>query len=528
MKFTFNMLLGHIGASAKVIAAHKSVSERGFSKIRVVVGEMASFDGCEDTLYVADAVSINHADLRSKSPCNLCLCTNSYNAIREIVADLPESTSWIAAKYGSASLLSNELLDWAEGIVLWEQRASLTVAHGGSMQELLDDSTATIGLPIAVCGPLFSDYVFTQTLRADDPFFEELSREGSLSAQSVKRLEKLNVFGSAALDRNVKVFEPNELIRSWHMNRHFHANGKQAFFATAWCLDGKPSPATIELFDKLAQFAYQLYQAAQHEEVGNFARQERALHDLLCGDEPTREEVGETFLKLGLSQEGLWQVAVVQLDDSSSIPQAYHAYTFRNRNERTLSCVVGSEIVALLPAGGTSEATLSELESLADQQHGNLGVSSHMSDLSEVQAAHKQALFAIRMGSYISEERVLERVLGIEKDYPALSFRFDDYLLHELLDHYPLGARGINPGKKPVYELVTYDRANGTQKAKFLYTYMECNGATGETAKHMGIHRNSVGYQVKSIESILGVDLHDLDFLCHARMAFASMEVFGL
>ena len=82
MKFTFNMLLGHIDASAKVIAAHKSVSERGFSKIRVVVGEMASFDGCEDTLYVADAVSINHADLRSKSPCNLCLCTNSYNAIR--------------------------------------------------------------------------------------------------------------------------------------------------------------------------------------------------------------------------------------------------------------------------------------------------------------------------------------------------------------------------------------------------------------------------------------------------------------
>lgn len=65
------------------------------------------------------------------------------------------------------------------------------------------------------------------------------------------------------------------------------------------------------------------------------------------------------------------------------------------------------------------------------------------------------------------------------------------------------------------------------RKAKFLYAFMEYNGGAGETARHMGIHRNSVGYQVKSIESILRVDLHDLGFLCHARIAFASMEALG-
>lgn len=527
MRLNFNMLLGHIGSNCDVIAAHKGVEETGFSRIRLAADGGSGFAANEDALLIADATSLAALVESGCEPSYTCVCTDTFGSIESLVAKLPESASWVAVSADNPSRLMNGLLDWAESIALWEQRASLTVAHGGGMQELLDDSVGTVGLPVAVCGPLYDDYVFTSGLAADDPFFAEISGSGSLSAESVRRLEEVSVFGSYAQDRAVKVFGPNDQMRMWHMNRHFRAGGRQVFFATAWCPDGKPDPGTVDLFDRLAQFAYQLYKSKQGGEVGSLGQREQALHGLLIGDEPTREEVGETFLKLGIDEKGLWQVAVVKLGDSESVPKAYHAYSLQKRGERTLACVLGDEIVTLLPADGTCGKALGELERLAERQRGKLGISSKISDLVEVQTARKQALFAIRMGSRVSQERILKRMLGIEKDYPQVAFRFDDYLLHELLDHYPLGVRGINPGKKPIYDLVAYDQANGTQKAKFLYTYMKCNGGTGETAKRMGIHRNSVGYQVKSIESILGVDMRDLGFLCHARLAFASIEALG-
>ena len=527
MRFSFNMLLGRIGSTCDVVAAHKANEEIGFSRIRLAGDGGSGLAAEEDVLLIADAASLSLIAAGNCSLPYICICTDVFERIESLVAELPESTSWVAVASENPTQLANGLLDWAESIALWEQRARLTVAYGGDMQELLDDSVSAVGLPIAVCGPLYADYVFTQTLTADDPFFDEISKNGSLSAGSVRKLEEMGVFGNAARDRSAKVFEPNELIRSWHMSRHFRSGGKQVFFVTAWCPEGKPNPGTVELFDKLAQFSYQLYRSKQREGVSSFGQREQALHDLLAGDEPTRETIDETFLKLGISREGLWQVALVKLGDSDDIPKAYHAYLLQRHGERTLAGILDDEIVALLPDDGTCEKALGELERFAERRQGKLGVSSKISDLAEIQSARKQAQFAIRMGSRVSQERVLERMLGIEKDYPSTVFRFDDYLFHELLDHYPLSARGINPGKKPVYELAAYDQANGTQKAKFLYTYMACNGGTGETAKRMGIHRNSVGYQVKSIESILGVDLHDLDFLCHARMAFASIEVLG-
>lgn len=499
----------------------------GFSKLRLFIDRNDSCEEAADSLYVLQDTSLERLVRLSSAPSYLCICTTSYESIAATMAHLPKTTSWIAVESDSLSQIVNDLLDWADLLIRWEQRCSLTVAHGGSLHELLEESSDAVGLPVAVCGPLYSDYVHTQKLRAADPFFEEIERNGSLSADSVRKLEDLQVFGTAPQDRNVKLFEPNEHIQCWHMNRHFRSNGRRVFFATAWCPDGKPDPGAVELFDMLAQFAYQLYQANQLEKSGTFSQQSQALYELLCGEQPTQELVSDMFLKLGVSSDGVWQLAVVKLSESDSITKAYHASRFRKHTERALTCVIGNEIVALLPVDQSTDEALAELKLFAEQQGARLGVSSRINDLSEVQTAHKQALFAIRMGSRVSEKRVLQRKLGIDKEYPSTLFYFDDYLFHELLDHYPLGAVGINPGKRPIDDLVEYDRENDTQKARFLYTYMACNGVTGETARRMGIHRNSVGYQIRSIESILGVDVHDLDFLCHARMAFASMEVFG-
>lgn len=529
MKFTFNMLLGHIDENYEVIVSHTSVQESGFTKIRLIADDAMIFSDDDSTLYVADFSSLNLDIPRKCMPSYLCICTDSLNEAHEALAKIPETASWVAVKSDSATILLNDLLDWSDRMTRWNQRARLIVARGESMQELLDDSETTIGLPIAVCGPLFDDFVFTKTLSADDPFFNEFSHSGSLSSKSVRKLEEMNVFGNAVQDRRVKVFEPNETIRSWHMNRCFRSNGEQVFFVTAWCLRGEPSPGTIELFDMLAQFAYQLHrsQSNRHNDAIIAGQREQALHDLLSDGNLTQETIDETFLKIGVSKEGLWRIAVVKFDGIGDVPKVFHAYSLQKQDRRSLACVLGDEIVALLPAENACAESLDSVKHFANQHHGKLGISSTIDDLIEVQIAHKQALFAIRIGTHVSQERILEHLCGIEKDYPSNVFFFDDYLFHELIDHQPLGAHGVNLSKKPIYDLVAYDQKHDTQKVRFLYTYMECNGSTGAIARRMGIHRNSVGYQVKSIESILGVNMHDLGFLCHARLAFASIETLG-
>ena len=73
-----------------------------------------------------------------------------------------------------------------------------------------------------------------------------------------------------------------------------------------------------------------------------------------------------------------------------------------------------------------------------------------------------------------------------------------------------LGSRNIVHLCHPsLISLVMYDNKTGSNLTDVLYTYLCCERNAAEAAKALYIHRNTMLYKVRKIESVIGQSLDD-------------------
>ena len=77
---------------------------------------------------------------------------------------------------------------------------------------------------------------------------------------------------------------------------------------------------------------------------------------------------------------------------------------------------------------------------------------------------------------------------------------------------------------QPLYE---YDRHHGTTLTETLRAFLRCGFSTVATAKALAVHPNTVGYRLRRIEEILGVDSDDAQTLLQFQFAFLIESVLG-
>ena len=68
--------------------------------------------------------------------------------------------------------------------------------------------------------------------------------------------------------------------------------------------------------------------------------------------------------------------------------------------------------------------------------------------------------------------------------------------------------------------LLQYDNANDTDLSTVLKLYLETNGRVNEVAQRMFVHRNTINYKIKKIESLLACDLSDFFVRLNLSVAF--------
>jgi sugar diacid utilization regulator/GAF domain-containing protein len=76
----------------------------------------------------------------------------------------------------------------------------------------------------------------------------------------------------------------------------------------------------------------------------------------------------------------------------------------------------------------------------------------------------------------------------------------------------------------PLYE---YDSRHDTALVETLGTFLRCGFNTAATAEAMIVHPNTIGYRLRRIEELLGVDCHDPQALLHFQLAFMIERVLG-
>lgn len=420
----------------------------------------------------------------------------------------------------------NSLLRWVEQLQLWSDAMQLTVASGGSFQDLLDESESVLDLPVAISGPIYDSYALTRNHRASDRFFKEIGETGSLGPHSVELLEKMSVFGSLAEDRRVKVFPPNDTITTWHMNRHFRNNGSRSVFITAWCPDGSPTPGKIELFNLFSETAKRLHDSQFKTSALNPSRLGYAFHALFSGAvEPDR--IADELALLGITPHASWLVAHVTFADPDATPKTYVAHSMMAQAQNVWAAVHDDGITAIAGLdererdGRAIERTLL---SIARKSDGSIGTSAPFEDVRFLEGAYAQAVFALRTGSAISKEQVLKRKHHVEKTYPTRMFKYNDYRLHRMLQ----GCSDLTASDSSVrrmIDLASYDVKHGTRKMRLIHAYLQNNRSLQKTADALNLHRNSISYQLNSIAKLTGLDPGSSEFAVIARIAFAALEL---
>lgn len=73
--------------------------------------------------------------------------------------------------------------------------------------------------------------------------------------------------------------------------------------------------------------------------------------------------------------------------------------------------------------------------------------------------------------------------------------------------------------------LYMYDHLHNTDYVKFLRSYLEESGSTSKISKKLFIHRNTVAYKIRKIESLLDVDLNNTFTRTNLYVAFMIEDI---
>ncbi len=82
--------------------------------------------------------------------------------------------------------------------------------------------------------------------------------------------------------------------------------------------------------------------------------------------------------------------------------------------------------------------------------------------------------------------------------------------------------------KNTLQLLVKYDRTNQTEYIRFLRVYFRNNCSLQRTADELFVHRNSVNYSLRKIESIIGSSLSDVNTKLELLLALRLDEAYGM
>lgn len=429
--------------------------------------------------------------------------------------------------------LFNLLEDWLESLEAWDRDLVSIIDKKGEFQDIVDVSESVLGYPIVVSGPTYDVYALTNNLHVDDKYYREIKDQGSLSADSVRELEKQNVFGSLMDDRRIKVFAPNDKLRIWHMNKHYHIKESRILYVTAWLEAGEPTLGQIEQFDYYCKMIKMLHEAKRSAETPIESQHEHVLTSMLANTLSDNIDIEELLKIAKMDSSNYWKTAVIQFRNPDAISKTFIA---RNLSLRfpfvwplvfsgNIVVITNNERTATKSKQGTIDAALFELISNYDCC---VGYSSRFTSSHTIREAYDQALFALQTGTKVSAQKLLQQEFGIKKDYPSRVFDYEEYLLHRILKDYTFEVTDFINGISDVLKIAVYDRENSTQKLNFVYTYLACDRSISKTAKRLGMHRNSIPYQIKTIDKLVGLDIASSRFSSHSALAFAALEMFGL
>lgn len=139
------------------------------------------------------------------------------------------------------------------------------------------------------------------------------------------------------------------------------------------------------------------------------------------------------------------------------------------------------------------------------------GISRSFTDLTEVREHYLESVEALKLGNLVKKE--------------AHFFRYADYLIYDFINSHADNENYKKFLHRSLLKLMEYDKKNSTEFVHNFHIYLRNFKNIKDSATALNIHRNTMFYRIEKIESILNVDLNDVDILFQLYLSYKILEM---
>lgn len=139
------------------------------------------------------------------------------------------------------------------------------------------------------------------------------------------------------------------------------------------------------------------------------------------------------------------------------------------------------------------------------------GISRSFTDLTEVREHYLESVEALKLGNLLKKETHF--------------FRYADYLIYDLINCHADNENYKRFLHRSLLKLMEYDKKNNTEFVHSFHIYLRSFKNIKDSATALNIHRNTMFYRIEKIESILNVDLNDVDILFQLYLSYRILEI---
>lgn len=407
----------------------------------------------------------------------------------------------------------------------WETLLDATVYRCTNVQELYKKAEIMLHDPILAWNPAFHMVACANTDLIDPenmpPLMRNFIKGGGWAGKDVDiMIKKHDYLTMPVRYMDVRLLSPPNMMNCYSCVRNFSLSGKIVLTSGAYYLDGeKPHDGKIELLRAFFSRVLRYLELNSSTYTGSRKIYERFILSLIEGKLNNEADISDSLCYLNFPYRSSFEVIVVGCNkNAQSMSLGLIRNYCKNYFKHAKFIEYRSHLVGINNRQWDTQSDIDrrrEIFSNTDTRADfSLGISCVYNCLIDTEKAFNQAKTALQYG----------RLMNRGGQYYTYSDYYIYYVLHQL------NGKESSPSASPdaayIYKLRESDRNKaGVENERLLRTYILSGRNTSVTAEEMSLHRNSVLYRIKQIETMLGIDLNDPDAVFHITLGIKSVSL---
>lgn len=456
-------------------------------------------------LYVGEATIATSLILTSEIPEEgLFIVTSGHPSIPEDIC-LPKKLN-IISTHLSLIPLYNQVHQYVHAFLQWNADLKEVIYQNSGLQTLLERASEMIPTTMVLVNAGFKHMASVYSESVHDRTADELKGNGYQTFETIQIIQSEKILCSHHNGSFVEYISSGDQNYTYvHLIRH-----QNNLVARLCVIMNGPNRNGCyrDLSEILASYVSEYLLSNQGLDYGRNAAFGSLVADLIEQRLTDQQELNQRLKQIQLAIRHYYQIMLISFDgiqQNHDIPWNYVinqlSYIFPFSNITTYKGDI-LLLIRKIKRGTHLDFNESQLIELLNNYKGYAAIGNASEHLTSLPPTYFQVKEALRLGSVMHPEN---RILYYE-EYSM--FHMVELAAASSFDK--LGSRNlVHLCNNEFIAILIYDQKNGTNFADELFTYLMNERNTAGTARSLYVHRNTMLYKIRKMESIIGSSLEN-------------------